>query len=85
MLNVNTPTPTVNTVNKKSNSFLGMDFSNFDFDKFGRAYDAINSNSNQKTNSGFSAFGNALSGIAKAYSVSNGFDFTNNPTNKTTA
>lgn len=85
MPNVNTPTPTVNTANKKPNTFLGMDFSNFDFGKFGKAYDALNSNSNKGNTSGFSALGSALSGIANAYSVSNGFDFTNKPTDKTTA
>lgn len=88
MNNPNTPAPTVDTT-KKPNTFLGMDFSNFDSEKFSRAYNLLNSKTNNtNSTSGLSAFGNALSGIANAYLATDGFNFdknpsanTNNPTN----
>ena len=90
MNNPNTPAPSVDTT-KKSNSFLGMDFSNLDPEKLMKAYSLMNPQSNTNTNStsGLSAFGNALSGIANAYMATDGFNLDkDNPsanTNKPTA
>ena len=90
MNNLNTPAPSVDTT-KKSNSFLGMDFSNLDPEKLMKAYSLMNPQSITNTNStsGLSAFGNALSGIANAYMATDGFNLDkNNPsanTNKPTA
>ena len=78
MNNPNTPVPSVDT-SKKSNSFLGMDFSNFDAEKFRKAYNLLNPTTTTTTNtnstSGLSAVGSALSGIANAYMATDGFNF----------
>ena len=85
MNNPNTPAPSVDTT-KKSNSFLGMDFSNLDSEKLMKAYSLMNPQSITNTNStsGLSAFGNALSGIANAYMATDGFNLDkNNPSANT--
>lgn len=84
MNNPNTPVPSVDTT-KKSNSFLGMDFSNLDSEKLRKAYSLMNPQSTTNTNStsGLSAFGNALSGIANAYMATDGFNFDKNPSANT--
>lgn len=86
MNNPNTPTPTVDTT-KKSNTFLGMDFSNYDPEKLRKAYSLMSpqmNTSNVNSTSGLSAFGNALSGIANAYMVADGLNnpSTDKPTNQ---
>ena len=85
MNNPNTPAPSVDTT-KKSNSFLGMDFSNLDSEKLMKAYSLMNPQSITNTNStsGLSAFGNALSGIANVYMATDGFNLDkNNPSANT--
>lgn len=83
MNNPNTSAPSVDTSKSSSDS------SNFDFEKFRKAYSFLfpkNTNTNKST-SGLSAFGDALSNIASAYMATDGFNFdktpsanTNNPT-----
>ena len=71
MNNSNTPAPSVDTSKSSSNS------SNFDFEKFKKAYNLLypkNTSTNNST-SGLSAFGDALSGIANAYMATDGFNF----------
>lgn len=84
MNNPNTPAPSVDTSKGSSGS------SNFDFEKFGKAYSLLNLKNNNPNNStsGLSAFGNALSNIASAYMATDGFNFDKTPsanTNKPTA
>ena len=86
MNNPNTPAPTVDTT-KKSNSFLGMDFSNIDPEKFRKAYSLMSpqmNTSNVNSTSGLSAFGSALSGIANAYMANDALNSasTDKPTNQ---
>ena len=86
MNNANTPAPTVDTA-KKSNSFLGMDFSNIDSEKLRKAYSLMSpqmNTNNVNSTSGLSAFGSALSGIANAYMASDMLNSasTDKPTNQ---
>lgn len=86
MNNVNTPAPSVDTTKKPSNTFLGMDFSNIDPEKFRKAYSLMNpqmNTSNANSTSGLSAFGSALSGIANAYMATDGFNFDKTPSANT--
>lgn len=79
MNNPNTPVPSVDTSKSSSDS------SNFDFEKFRKAYSFLspkNTNSNNST-SGLSAFGNALSNIASAYMATDGFNFDKTPSANT--
>lgn len=79
MNNPNTPAPSVDTSKSSSNS------SNFDFEKFRKAYNLLypkNTSTNNST-SGLSAFGDALSGIANAYMATDGFNFNKTPSAKT--
>ena len=84
MNNPNTPALLVDTT-KKSNSFLGMDFSNLDSEKLRKAYSLMNPQSTTNTNStsGLSALGSTLSGIANAYMATDGFNFDKNPSANT--
>lgn len=79
MNNPNTPAPSVNTSKSSSDS------SNFDFEKFGKAYNFLNLKNNNTNNStsGLSAFGNALSNIASAYMATDGFNFDKTPSANT--
>lgn len=81
MNNPNTSASSVDT-SKELNSFLGMDFSNFDADKFRKAYSLLNPTTPTTTNttSGLSALGSTLSGIANAYMATDGFNFDKNKT-----
>lgn len=79
MNNPDTPASSVDTSKGSSN------FSNFDFEKFRKAYNILypkNATTNNST-SGLSAFGNALSNIASAYMATDGFNFDNTPSAKT--
>lgn len=79
MNNLNTPAPSVDTSKNSSNS------SNFDFEKFRKAYNLLypkNTSTNNST-SGLSAFGNALNNIASAYMATDGFNFDKTPSAKT--
>lgn len=79
MNNPNTPVPSVDTSKGSSGS------SNFDFEKFGKAYSFLsskNTNTNNST-SGLSALGNALSNIASAYMATDGFNFDETPSANT--
>lgn len=78
MNNPNTSAPSVNTSKSSSDS------SNFDFEKFRKAYSFLypkNTNTNNST-SGLSAFGDALSNIASAYMATDGFNFDKTPSAK---
>ena len=79
MNNPNTPAPSVDTSNSSSNS------SNFDFEKFRKAYSFLNpkNTSTNNSTSGLSAFGDALSNIASAYMATDGFNFDKTPSAKT--
>lgn len=79
MNNPNTPAPSVDTSKGSSGS------SNFDFEKFGKAYSLLNLKNNNPNNStsGLSAFGNALSNIASAYMATDGFNFDKTPSANT--
>lgn len=79
MNNPNTPAPSVDTSKSSSDS------SNFDFEKFGKAYSFLNLKNNNTNNStsGLSAFGNALSNIASAYMATDGFNFDKTPSANT--
>ena len=78
-----TQVPSVDTSKSSGNS------SDFDFEKFRKAYSLLypkNTTTNNST-SGLSAFGDALSGIANAYMATDGFNFDKIPsanTNKPT-
>ena len=77
-MNNSTTAPTVDTSKSSSNS------SNFDFEKFRKAYNLLypkNTSTNNST-SGLSAFGDALSGIANAYMATDGFNFDKTPSAK---
>lgn len=79
MNNPNTPAPLVDTSKSLSDS------SNFDFEKFRKAYSFLsskNTNTNKST-SGLSAFGDALSNIASAYMATDGFNFDKTPSANT--
>ena len=79
MNNPNTPAPSVDTSKSSSDS------SNFDSEKFRKAYNLLypkNTSTNNST-SGLSAFGDALSGIANAYMATDGFNFNKTPSAKT--
>ena len=71
MNNPNTPAPSVDTSKSSSNS------SNFDYEKFRKAYNLLYSKNTTTNNStsGLSAFGDALSNIASAYMATDGFNF----------
>lgn len=79
MNNPNTPASSVDTSKNSSGS------SNFDFEKFGKAYSFLSSKNNNTNNStsGLSAFGNALSNIASAYMATDGFNFDKTPSANT--
>lgn len=79
MNNPNTPAPSVDTSKSSSNS------SNFDFEKFRKAYSILNpkNTSTNNSTSGLSAFGDALSNIASAYMATDGFNFDKTPSAKT--
>lgn len=79
MNNPNTPAPSVDTSKGSSGS------SNFDYEKFGKAYSLLNLKNNNTNNStsGLSAFGNALSNIASAYMATDGFNFDKAPSANT--
>ena len=78
MNNLNTPAPSVDTSKNSSNS------SNFDFEKFRKAYNLLYSKNTSTNNStsGLSAFGDALSNIASAYMATDGFNFDKTPSAK---
>lgn len=79
MNNPNTLAPSVDTSKSSSNS------SNFDFEKFRKAYSFLNpkNTSTNNSTSGLSAFGDALSNIASAYMATDGFNFDKTPSAKT--
>lgn len=79
MNNPNTPASSVDTSKSSSNS------SNFDFEKFRKAYSFLNpkNTSTNNSTSGLSAFGDALSNIASAYMATDGFNFDKTPSAKT--
>lgn len=79
MNNSNTSVPSVDTSKSSSNS------SNFDFEKFRKAYSFLNpkNTSTNNSTSGLSAFGDALSNIASAYMATDGFNFDKTPSAKT--
>ena len=77
MNNPNTSASSVDTSKGSSDS------SNFDFEKFRKAYSLLNSkNTTNNSTSGLSAFGNALSNIASAYMATDGFNFDKTPSAK---
>lgn len=77
MNNPNTPVSSVDTSKSSSDS------SNFDFEKFRKAYSLLSSkNTTNNSTSGLSAFGDALSNIASAYMATDGFNFDKAPSAK---
>ena len=78
-MNNSAQAPSVDTSKSSSDS------SNFDFEKFRKAYSFLypkNTTTNNST-SGLSAFGDALSNIASAYMATDGFNFDKTPSAKT--
>lgn len=77
MNNPNTSVPSVDTSKSSSDS------SNFDFEKFKKAYSILSpKNTTNNSTSGLSAFGDALSNIASAYMATDGFNFDKAPSAK---
>ena len=76
-MNNSAQVPSEDTSKSSSNS------SNFDFEKFKKAYDILYpKNTTNNSTSGLSAFGDALSSIASAYMATDGFNFDKTPSAK---